>query len=141
MITSLVKATRFQWSFWGCRNQLYDFVFALYNFEVIRWGTHLYFLDFQTMSLSQAFFFSWIWMCNGKKIKYTEKMKFMVYLDWGGGRGSRVKYNWPKISLFSANSTLLYFPSLPPLNPNRPLKFGSCKFCCTLWVFILANCS
>ena len=45
----------------------------------------------------------------------------MVCLDWGRGKGSRVEKNWPKISLFSANSALFPSTSPPsPLNPNRP---------------------
>ena len=37
------------------------------------------------------------------------------------GKYSRVGWNWPKISVFSVNSTLL--PSTPPLDPNKLILF------------------
>ena len=60
----------------------------------------------------------------------------MVCLDWGGERGRRVEYVWPKISLFLANSTLL--SSTPPFSPpiQTGPKFSSfslCLFSVMLW--------
>ena len=46
----------------------------------------------------------------------------MVCLDWGGGRGSRVEYIWPKISLFLANSTLLSSTPLFPPQSKQALS-------------------
>ena len=40
-------------------------------------------------------------------------------------KGERVEWNWPKISLFSTNFTMLLFAS--PLNPNRPLWANEVK--------------
>ena len=54
------------------------------------------------------------------------------------GERSRVEYNWPKISLFLANSTILSSTSpLFPLNPNGPLRSSSDPMVMMLTIFFL----
>ena len=54
------------------------------------------------------------------------------------GEWSRVEYNWPKISLFLANSTILSSTPPPfPLNPNRPLRSSTDPMVMMLTIFFL----
>ena len=71
------------------------------------------------ISLSPHFLFFW-W----KTVPITNYLFIYFYLwsIWIEREGGGVEWNWPKISMFLSNSTLLLSTLSPfPLNPNGPL--------------------
>ena len=78
----------------------------------------------ESLSFGGAFEREWLFFF------WIAALSEILWSVWIEGEGGGVEWKLPKISLFSANFTLL--PSTPPpspLNPNKPLMMDSLRKC------------